>query len=74
MEDGIAKLAGTVLQHGRYSALRKLTCIDCGGGVLKLGGEVPTYYQKQVAQALVSAVEGVKTVINSIEVKNGRGR
>jgi osmotically-inducible protein OsmY len=36
--------------------------------VLWLRGELPSFYEKQVAQEAVKAVEGVTGIINDIEV------
>jgi hypothetical protein len=35
---------------------------------MRLIGRLPTYYLKQVAQAVVTEVEGVRRVVNLIEV------
>jgi hypothetical protein len=50
-----------------YLVLRDLTCID-REGVLSRRGRVPTYYLLQVAQEIASSVEGVRLVINAIDV------
>lgn len=50
-----------------YLALRDISC-DFHAGIAKLRGRVPTYYLKQVAQALVSEIEEVRQVINLIEI------
>ena len=55
------------LRSSRYSALKHVSC-DYQGGVLVLRGCLPTYYLKQVAQAVVARVEGVRQVVNDIEV------
>jgi osmotically-inducible protein OsmY len=54
-----------------------LRCISCefADGVLCLEGCVPSNYLKQVAQALASGIEGVRSVNNQIEVASkGRRR
>jgi hypothetical protein len=38
-------------------------------GALRLRGSLPSHYLKQVAQELVSRIEGVHDVINQIEVR-----
>lgn len=55
-----------------YLPLRTLTCY-VHEGVLTLRGRVPTFYCKQLAQSLVSALEGVEEVNNQLEVV-GPGR
>jgi osmotically-inducible protein OsmY len=57
-----ARLAGSW-----YSAIRQLDWQFHEGEVL-LRGTLPSYYLKQVAQALILSIPGVKTVLNSVEV------
>lgn len=68
--DGTDTLADRVerrLRHSPYLALRNLTCTSQGDLVV-LRGCLPTYYLKQVAQALAAQVEGVEQVVNEVEV------
>jgi osmotically-inducible protein OsmY len=37
-------------------------------GVLRLRGRVSSYYQKQIAQEVVKGLEGVRDIVNEIEV------
>lgn len=62
-----ADLAERALRSSPYLALRNVSC-GCQDGVLILRGCLPTYYLKQVAQAVVAHVEGVRQVVNEIEV------
>jgi osmotically-inducible protein OsmY len=62
-----ADLAERALRNSPYLALRNVAC-ECQDGVLTLRGCLPTYYLKQVAQAVVARVEGVRQVINDIDV------
>jgi hypothetical protein len=62
-----ADLAERALRSSPYLALRNVAC-DCRGGVLTLRGCLPTYYLKQVAQAVVSRIDGVRQIVNDIEV------
>lgn len=55
------------LQTAPYLPIRKTIC-DCEHGVLTLHGEVDSYYQKQVAQELVRNIDGIRQVVNDIEV------
>jgi len=68
-----AELAERALRNSPYLTLRNVTC-ECRDGVLSLGGCLPTYYLKQVAQAVVAHVEGVQQVVNNIEVVCGAMR
>jgi osmotically-inducible protein OsmY len=61
------ELAERALCSSPYLALRNVTCDD-RDGVLTLRGSLPSYYLKQVAQAIASRVEGVRQVVNEIEV------
>ena len=55
------------LRRSGYLALRDVSC-GLRGGVLSLHGRLPTYYLKQVAQAIAAEVEGVSSVVNRINV------
>jgi osmotically-inducible protein OsmY len=63
-------VAERALRSSPYLALRNVTC-DCRDGVLTLRGCLPTYYLKQVAQAVVARLEGVRQVVNEIQVVCG---
>jgi osmotically-inducible protein OsmY len=54
-------------RESSYLAVRTISC-TVGDGVIHLHGSLPSYYLKQVAQELASSVEGVRQVINRIEV------
>jgi osmotically-inducible protein OsmY len=62
-----ADLAERALRGSPYLALRNVIC-ECRDGVLTLRGCLPTYYLKQVAQAMVVRVDGVRQVVNEIQV------
>jgi hypothetical protein len=55
------------LRQSSYLALRDVTCTDIDG-VVHLGGRLPSYYLKQIAQEVASGVEGVGHVVNRIQV------
>jgi hypothetical protein len=61
------------LRRSGYLALRDVSC-DVRAGVVRLRGRLPTYYLKQVAQAVVAEVEGVRRIINLIDVVASAGR
>lgn len=67
---GVAKLAQRMLRESRYSALRGVVC-DEFGGVIRLGGKVPSQYLKQVAFAVVDQVVGTQPIVNEIQVVSG---
>ncbi len=62
-----AERANDLLRDQRYSALHGITC-TCHGGVLTLHGRVPSYHLKQIAQATVAGIAGVRRIDNRIEV------
>ena len=65
-----ADLAERALRNSPYLSLRNIVC-ECRDGVLTLRGCLPTYYLKQVAQAVVASIEGVRQLVNDIEVASG---
>lgn len=66
----IAEGAENCLRHNSYLALKNVRC-ECCEGVLTLRGCLPTYYLKQMAQAVVGRIEGVQRIVNEIEVVAG---
>lgn len=62
----VARLARERLGTSHHF-LRHIHC-DFEDGVATLRGRVPSYYLKQVAQSLVSTVDGVERVENEVEV------
>lgn len=56
------------LRRSAYLALRDVSCILLEGSILRLRGRLPSHYLKQVAQALVAGIEGVRQVDNQIVV------
>jgi hypothetical protein len=67
MRDAIAESALGLLRSSPYSALRGVGC-TCRDGTLELRGLLPSHYLKQVAQTLVTGLDGVTAVVNRIEV------
>jgi hypothetical protein len=61
------------LRRSGYLALRDVSC-EAHAATVQLHGHLPTYYLKQLAQEVVAAVEGVRQVINRIEVVISTGR
>jgi osmotically-inducible protein OsmY len=50
-----------------YLALRDIQ-VELDRGIVVLWGRVPTYHQKQLAQAVAQKVSGVRGIANGIEV------
>jgi len=61
------------LRTSPYPAIRKLEC-EFERGVLTLRGELPSYYQLQLAQEAVSRVDGVERIVNRIQVQSPGSR
>ena len=55
------------LQTASYAPVRDVAC-DYNDGVLVLHGQVPTFFQKQLAQEAVLHLEGIAKVVNEVEV------
>jgi hypothetical protein len=55
------------LHHHSYAALQSISC-DFHDGVLVLRGRLASYYLVQLAQAVVSRLEGIRHIENLIEV------
>src|SRR5262245_30622460 len=63
----LAQEASRVLREAGLPALRDLE-IEVTRGVVILWGRVPTYHQKQLAQATVQKLDGVRGIANGVEV------
>jgi hypothetical protein len=64
---GIGREVEGRLRRSGYLALTDVACY-VRDGVVYLRGRVPSYYLKQLAQAGAGEVEGVRRVVNRIEV------
>jgi hypothetical protein len=51
-----------------YLPLRQVSCL-LDDGILTLRGSVPTYYLKQLAQTIGASIQGVRQVINRLDVE-----
>jgi osmotically-inducible protein OsmY len=67
-------LRSSVLAALRASGYRVLRNIDCEvhGDSVTLSGVVPSFYLKQVAQAVALRIERVREVVNAVEVVSTR--
>jgi osmotically-inducible protein OsmY len=63
----LSQEASRALREAGLPALRELE-IEVTRGVVILWGRVPTYHQKQLAQATVQRLEGVRGIANGVEV------
>jgi hypothetical protein len=62
-----SEVANLILRESPYPAIRRLKC-SFDKGTLTIGGEVPRYHLKQLAQTAVQCVDGVEQICNLIEV------
>lgn len=63
----VVRVAESRLRNHSYRRLRDVSC-ECARGVLVLRGRMPTYYLKQIAQAAVAGIDGVRLIQNRIDV------
>lgn len=66
----ITEAAATRLNASPYAAIRRVICFY-DEGVLILQGDVPSYYQKQLAQSAVAGVGSFRRLSNRIRVLDG---
>lgn len=64
--DTLAELRARLVEC-HYPALQRVTC-ELYEGVLVLRGRVPSFYQKQLAQAIAAQCAGVEEIVNKLEV------
>ncbi len=67
VKPGAAELAEKKLHESPYYFLRRLTC-DYRDGVITLRGQVPLEQLRTCAESIVARVDGVREVINCIEI------
>jgi osmotically-inducible protein OsmY len=63
----LAEMAKRRILHRPHLAMQRIWC-ECDQGRLFLRGQVPSFYFKQLAQEAVVGMEGVRQVVNEIEV------
>ena len=66
----VTEAAKARLQKSPYLRIRNLSC-EYDQGVLVLGGRLPSFYLKQLAQVAVAGLEGVMHVVNDVDVVQG---
>lgn len=68
VERSLAVAATASLVDSGYAALSAVACRSAGDAII-LKGSVPTYHLKQLAQVFVQRVDGVRQVINRLDVQ-----
>jgi len=64
----VGDLAEYLLRKQSHLALRRVWCEENAPGSLVLRGCVPSYYLRQLAENTVAQVEGIRRLVNEIEV------
>jgi hypothetical protein len=65
--EGLGLEAERRLRRSGDLAMRDVSC-EAHAGIVRLRGRLPSYYLKQMAQAIVAEIEGVRRVVNLIEI------
>jgi osmotically-inducible protein OsmY len=65
--DSPAEAAKQRLQQQPHLTVRQIWC-EFQDGRLFLRGQVPSFFHKQLAQVAVAGLDGVRQVVNEIEV------
>jgi hypothetical protein len=68
-DDNLHAAARKILQSSGYSALAALQC-EVTEAAIVVHGVLPSYYLKQMAQVVISRLDGVRAVTNLVEVRN----
>ena len=63
----LARAVETRMRTCHYWHLRSITC-ESKQGVVTILGRVPSYYLRDLAERLVSQVDGVEEIVNLIQV------
>lgn len=61
-------------KHPQFRGRSRLVSADFHAGVLRLEGCLPSFYLKQLVQALAHKTVGVARVVNRIDVRDSIGR
>lgn len=65
---GLADAARERLRAVPYAAVRRISC-EHRHGRLVLRGRLPSFYLKQLAQEAVAGLDGVREIVNEVEVE-----
>ena len=71
-DDGLRTAVLNLLQSSSYAALRGLRC-EVTEAVVVVQGVVPSYFLKQMAQAVVQRLGGIRGLRNLVEVRVAEG-
>lgn len=63
----LTQVSQQLIKNSKYSEVRSVQC-EVHEGLLFLRGQVSSYHLKQLAQEVVSQVEGIEAIVNCIEV------
>ncbi len=63
----VSDVAHARLLDTGHTELSQLIC-EHDSGILRLRGQLPNYYLKQLAQELLRDLEGVDQIVNAVEV------
>jgi osmotically-inducible protein OsmY len=66
-DGSLSERARDGLTASPYPAVRRIE-VEERQGVLTLSGRLPNFYLKQIAQASVAKVAGVRSIVNRIDV------
>jgi osmotically-inducible protein OsmY len=66
-QDLMEQQAASRLRTSPYPEVRCVAC-EFREGMLRLRGRVPSYFLKQIAQTVVSGMDGVDEIHNQLEV------
>lgn len=61
--------AEAVLSTCPYREVQKINCV-LRNGVMFLRGQVSSFYLKQIAQTIMMNIQGVRQVVNAIQVRS----
>jgi BON domain len=67
-DDRLRIAALKLLRSSGFAALRRLRC-EVTEAVVIVHGVVPSYYLKQMAQAVILRLNGIRSVMNLVEVR-----
>jgi hypothetical protein len=67
-DDGLRTAALKVIRSSGYPSLRRLRC-EVADAVAIIQGVLPSYYLKQMAQAILQRLDGIRNVVNLVEVR-----
>jgi hypothetical protein len=67
-DDDLRAAALALLRSSAYAALRRLRC-EVTEAVVIVRGVLPSYYLKQMAQTILLRLDGIRGVMNLVEVR-----